>query len=601
MVNQTLIYQSEKQDKSISLEDIDLLNEKAWNERRSDLKSTWKTANDTERFSIIYNYQKGIAESSRTLGYCLWRFGDYSKSLEKSMAALELFRLLKDKKGEADTLNSVGAVYMYQGDNANRLKCNELCLKIRQEIKDLEGVAGSENNIGETYFEMGNFSEAMNWFNKCLINPHSTPQVLAWAHHNIGKIHQKNNEHEFALNSLNQSLHISQSVNYEVLTIATHINIAESITQLNFNSTEIDAHLNTALALATEIGINEEIHRIYFALSQIEEQRNNISKSFEWFKKYHTAYENLFNENSNQKINNIQTQYEIERARQETEFERTKRLELKEFVEKISQQKNEISEKNREITDSIKYASRIQYAALTTNEYIKHNFPFEYFILYKPKDIVSGDFYWLTRKDEHIYLAICDSTGHGVPGAFMSLLNISFLNEAINEKNITEPNLIFNYVRQRLIENLAQEEQQDGMDGTLLKINSSTGQITYSAAYNEPIMVRDNKIIPLPADKMPIGKGLKQESFTNYQLNIQKGDRIYLLTDGFADQFGGLNELERKKGGKKFKYKKIRQLLTEISYNHLDTQLHTLNNSFENWRGDLEQVDDVTCFGFKIY
>jgi len=588
--------------KGLSLNDIDELNQKAWDIRRSDLRTSWQLANDTERFSIINAYQKGIAESTRTLGYCLWRFGDYSQSLEKSMTALEIFRATKDKKGEADTLNSVGAVYMYQGDNENRLKCNQLCLEIRSEIKDLEGVAGSENNVGETYMEMGNLEEAEKWFAKCLENPHASIQIQSWAHHNIGIIFYKKRQLEKALEAFKQSFELSDSVNYEVLSIATHIQIAQILIETNILSKDIDIHLNQALAAALSIGIKEDIHKIYLTFSELEEKRGNLTQSFEWFKKYHKAYEDLFNENSNQKINNIQTQYEIEKARQETEFERKKRLELNQFLDQINLQKNEITQKNREITDSIKYASRIQYAALTTNDYIKKNLPFDFFIFYKPKDIVSGDFYWATKKDNKFYIAVCDSTGHGVPGAFMSLLNISFLNEAINEKNITEPNLIFDYVRQRLIENLTQEEQQDGMDGTLLCIDYTSRSITYAASYNAPIIVRNKQIITCLADKMPIGKGLKMEPFKQYTLDVEIGDTVYLLTDGFADQFGGA--IARLNGtfgqGKKFKHQNIRDLLSKNVGMPLNEQAHIFNGVFESWRGSLEQVDDVTCLGLKI-
>jgi len=577
----------------LSMPEIDELNQKAWDIRVSDLRASWKLANDTERFSIITSYQKGIAESSRNLGYCLWRFGNYSQSLEKSMIALEIFRSLKDKKGEADTLNSVGAVYMYQGDNDNRLKCNQLCLQIRTEIDDKESIASSEVNIGETYMEMGNFEEANKWFDKCLKNPHASIQAQSWVHHNIGIIFYRTDQLEKAIKAFKQSFELSNSVNYEVLSIATHIQIAQVLIELDVFSTEIDINLNQALIAALNIGIKEDIHKIYLAFSQIEEKRGNVTQSFEWYKKYHKAYEDLFNENSDQKLNNIQTQYEIKSARQETEFERTKHLELKQFLDQISIQKNEIAHKNREITDSIKYASRIQYAALTTNDYIKNNLLFDFFIFYKPKDIVSGDFYWATKKDTKFFIAVCDSTGHGVPGAFMSLLNISFLNEAINEKNITEPNLIFDYVRQRLIETLSQEEQQDGMDGTLLCIDYLTRTITYAAAYNAPIIIREKQMIINPTDKMPIGKGLKTEPFNKYTLDCKIGDTIYLLTDGFPDQFGGPK-------GKKFKYKQIRELMCEYSEIPLNKQVFKFNEAFESWQGSLEQVDDVTCFGMKI-
>jgi serine phosphatase RsbU (regulator of sigma subunit) len=577
----------------LSMSEIDEFNQNSWDIRVSDLRASWKLANDTERFSIINSYQRGIAESSRNLGYCLWRFGNYSQSLEKSMIALEIFRSLKDKKGEADTLNSVGAVYMYQGDNDNRLKCNQLCLQIRTEIDDKESIASSEVNIGETYMEMGNFEEANKWFDKCLKNPHASIQAQSWVHHNIGIIFYRTDQLEKAIKAFKQSFELSNSVNYEVLSIATHIQIAQVLIELDVFSTEIDINLNQALIAALNIGIKEDIHKIYLAFSQIEEKRGNVTQSFEWYKKYHKAYEDLFNENSDQKLNNIQTQYEIKSARQETEFERTKHLELKQFLDQINIQKNEIAHKNREITDSIKYASRIQYAALTTNDYIKNNLLFDFFIFYKPKDIVSGDFYWATKKDTKFFIAVCDSTGHGVPGAFMSLLNISFLNEAINEKNITEPNLIFDYVRQRLIETLSQEEQQDGMDGTLLCIDYLTRTITYAAAYNAPIIIREKQMIINPTDKMPIGKGLKTEPFNKYTLDCKIGDTIYLLTDGFPDQFGGPK-------GKKFKYKQIRELMCEYSEIPLNKQVFKFNEAFESWQGSLEQVDDVTCFGMKI-
>lgn len=573
--------------------EIDEINKKAWDIRRSDLRTSWKLANDAERDSIINSYQQGVAESLRTLGYCLWRFGDYSQSLEKSMLALDIFRDLKDKKGEADTLNSIGAVYMYQGDNENRLKCNLLCLQLRAEIKDLEGVAGSENNIGETYMEMGNFEEANNWFDKCLKNPNASIQNLSWVHHNVGIIFYRTHQLEKSIKAFKQSLELSDSVNYEVLSIASRLQISLALIEVDVFSKEINNHLNQALTNALAIGIKEDVHKIYLTFSQLSEKRGDLPQAFNWYKKYHKAYEDLFNENSNQKINNIQTQYEIEKARQEIEFEHTKQLELKQFIDKISIQNNEILQKNQEITDSIKYASRIQYASLTTNGYIKRNSPFDFFIYYKPKDIVSGDFYWAIKKDTKFFIAVCDSTGHGVPGAFMSLLNISFLNEAINEKNITEPNLIFDYVRQSLIENLSDEEQQDGMDGALLCIDMSTNLITYAAAYNAPVIIRDKQIMINPADKMPIGKGIKVEPFNKYTLDYKIGDCVYLLTDGFADQFGGPK-------GKKYKYKQVRNLMSENFEIPINEQAFKFSKSFDLWRGNQEQVDDVTLLGMKI-
>ncbi len=258
----------------------------------------------------------------------------------------------------------------------------------------------------------------------------------------------------------------------------------------------------------------------------------------------------------------------------------------------VEQQKQLVEEHQKETLDSIHYAKRIQTALLANKElvdkHLKNNFVF-----FKPKDIVSGDFYWATEHNNRFYLAICDSTGHGVPGAFMSLLNMGFLSEAIKEKNIENPNEIFNFVRARLESTISNEGQKDGMDGILICLDKKTGELTYSAANNEPILISDNRIIELPKDKMPVGKGEKKESFTLHTISLKPNDFLYLYTDGFADQFGGPK-------GKKFKYKQLNDLLLEINKEPINKQSEILNSYFENWKGDLEQVDDVCIIGIKI-
>ena len=269
----------------------------------------------------------------------------------------------------------------------------------------------------------------------------------------------------------------------------------------------------------------------------------------------------------------------------------------------VVEQKELIEEKQKEIVDSINYAKRIQYALLANDVVLEQNLQ-EHFVLFQPKDIVSGDFYWATKtieskqlengieeKTERFYLAICDSTGHGVPGAFMSLLNISFLNEAITEKNIKQPNEIFNHARQRLIESVSQEGAQDGMDGILLCFENN--KITYAAANNAPVIVRGDSIINLPSDKMPIGKGERNNSFTHYTVDSRKGDMIYFCTDGYADQFGGPK-------GKKFKYKQLEELLISVNQKSLKEQKQILETTIEKWKGNLEQVDDILIIGLQI-
>lgn len=257
----------------------------------------------------------------------------------------------------------------------------------------------------------------------------------------------------------------------------------------------------------------------------------------------------------------------------------------------VTNQKELIETKNKEILDSINYARKIQLTLLANEELLKNNLS-DYFVLFKPKDIVSGDFYWATLKGDKFYMAVCDCTGHGVPGAFMSLLNIGFLNEAINEKNISQPNEIFNYVRQRLIESVSREEQQDGMDGVLLCLDKSNGQLTYAAANNAPVLISSNTINELPFDKMPVGKGVHENKFNLYGVKLAPSDVLYLYTDGYADQFGGPK-------GKKFKYKQLNELLLNIHTESTGTQKEKLETVFTNWKMGLEQVDDVCIMGLK--
>ncbi|MFL5753706.1 MAG: 7TM diverse intracellular signaling domain-containing protein [Bacteroidia bacterium] len=259
---------------------------------------------------------------------------------------------------------------------------------------------------------------------------------------------------------------------------------------------------------------------------------------------------------------------------------------------RVEERTHELAEKNKEVMDSIHYARRIQSALLANDEFFKTHLS-ENFTLFRPKDIVSGDFYWATEKESRIYLAVCDSTGHGVPGAFMSLLNTSFLNEAVMEKNIVSPDEVFNYVRRKLIENISQEGGKDGMDGILICIDKNNGTITYAAANNKPVLVSDQELSILAADKMPVGKGERTDAFTLYSLVYRTGDLLYLYTDGYADQFGGPK-------GKKFKYKNLDALLLANSGKDLADQKQILEDTFLSWKGNLEQVDDVLLICIRL-
>ena len=227
----------------------------------------------------------------------------------------------------------------------------------------------------------------------------------------------------------------------------------------------------------------------------------------------------------------------------------------------------------------------------------------KFFILYKPKDIVSGDFYFaLSHKHagsetEKFYLCTADCTGHGVPGAFMSMLNISYLNESIIEKGIDKPNLILDHIRTSIISSLnpegSTEESKDGMDCILCCFDFSKNTLEYAAANNSFYIIRNKEIIDCSADKMPVGMHSDMRPFTLRNIQLEKNDIVYTFTDGLADQFGGPK-------GKKFKYKQLEELLLSICLLPMEEQKERLNKAFENWKGNLEQIDDLLLIGLKI-
>ena len=294
---------------------------------------------------------------------------------------------------------------------------------------------------------------------------------------------------------------------------------------------------------------------------------------------------------------------------QKTEIE-LKNTRLHEQKVEIQNQMNLIEEKHKEITDSINYAERIQRSLLASESLLNAHLN-DYFILFKPKDIVSGDFYWAACAEAsaanggkgQFILVTADSTGHGVPGAIMSILNIACLDKAVT-KGIERPDLILNETRGLIINHLKNDGSvdggKDGMDGSLLsfdftnKLADGAGILHCASANNAVWIIRNKELIEIKADRMPIGKHEKDnEPFTLNTFYLKKGDVVYTSTDGFADQFGGAK-------GKKFKQKQLQELLLSISDLSMEEQKQKLNDIFDTWKGNLEQVDDVCLIGLRI-
>lgn len=283
----------------------------------------------------------------------------------------------------------------------------------------------------------------------------------------------------------------------------------------------------------------------------------------------------------------------VETLQIETERQRTE-LDLKK--QQIEQQKEIVEEKNKEILDSIAYAKRIQAAILPSARVINEALP-DHFIFYQPKDIVAGDFYWLEKRDGKILVAAADCTGHGVPGAMVSVICNNGLNRSVREHGLTDPGKILDKTREIILAEFekSDEEVKDGMDISLCSISPDTLSLSWAGANNPLWILRAewNEIEEIRPNKQPIGKFAENKPFTTHEVSLKKGDVIYLFTDGYADQFGG-------EKNKKFKYSRLKELLLEINKEPLAVQADILNRRFKSWKGEMEQTDDICVVGIRI-
>ncbi|MEA3317750.1 MAG: SpoIIE family protein phosphatase, partial [Bacteroidota bacterium] len=275
------------------------------------------------------------------------------------------------------------------------------------------------------------------------------------------------------------------------------------------------------------------------------------------------------------------------------------KLKEKELIAiQVAKQKEELSVKNKSITDSIIYAKRIQESLLPSKIYFKELLP-KSFILFKPKDIVSGDFYWVAHKANKIFLAVVDCTGHGVPGAFMSIIGFELLRNIINEQNIQEADEIMSHLNKGIIDTLGKSDDisiKDGMDMSLCVIDRNNSILEYSGAFRPLYMIRDNKLDEIKGGRFSVGMldDNENDKILKTVISIEKDDVFYMFSDGYADQFGGPE-------GKKYKYRRFRHMLLNIHRNSLEKQKEFLDKSIEDWKGNEEQVDDILIVGIKPY
>lgn len=577
--------------------------------------------------------KKEIAASLTNLGNIYSHNGDILKALDYHTKSLKISEEIGDKEGIASSLACVGNIYFDQGDLDKALEYQTRGLKISEEIGDKEDVAAFMGRIGVLYQNQNNTQKALEYYTKGLKIHEEIGDKMGASHShlNLGSHYFDQNNMQKALEHNIQSLKLCEEIGDRQTMMPSLINIGAIYKELGNYSKALE-YYNKSMAIAMEIGHPADIRNSAFFLFEIYKKQGNTKLALENHELYIRMRDSLKNEENTKATIKQQMQYDFDKKQiaDSLKVEEERKVSFLKFEQEkkqryflygglalvivfagfilnrflitqrqskiIAQQKHLIEERHQEITDSIIYAERIQKSFLATTAHLNQNL-FEYFVLFKPKDVVSGDFYWsATLNNGNFILATSDSTGHGVPGAIMSLLNITSLEKAIETLN--KPSDILNTTRKIIIDRLkkdgSEEGGKDGMDCSLCVYDFKSMKLFISAANNPVWIVKGEEIIEIKADKMPVGKHDKQDiPFTQHEIDLQKGDVIYTLTDGFPDQFGG----ER---GKKFMSKNLRELLVSNSHLSMNEQKELLYKTFRNWTGDLEQVDDVTVIGIRV-
>ncbi len=577
--------------------------------------------------------KKGESSCYINIGQNYIDLGDYRKAVENTRKGIKIKEAINDLRGAATGYNNLGNIFLYQNKFDEARHYQLVSLKIKEQINDRLGVAMSYNNLGIIYYSQHKLDSALDYYKIALKIKEELvdKSALATTYTNIGNIYFELHKIDDALSYQLKSLNASES-GHDKRGILTAYHAIGGVYEAKKNFSESIRYYNMALDISKEIDMKQGILESFKGLSSTYKASGNFETSLHYLNLYYTEKDSLLNKENFKQLAELNTRYETDKKEKEILL-LTKDQELNSKIIKqqqlvrwgligglallsisiasiyrryrfkqkaniiLEKQKEEIHQKNILITDSIDYAQTIQEAVLATDKEVKELLP-QSFILYKPKAIVSGDFYWLNKINERLVCAVADCTGHGVPGAFMSLLGYNMLENVVKDLQVTNPALILNAlhteVKNRLTTNDS-EETKHGMDISLISIDKKTNLLEYAGAHNSIYIIRANELIELKADRLVIGGNKYNTSFNKQQLELKKGDMIYLFTDGFPDQIGGSKR-------KKFYYPPFKELLLSIHLLPVEEQKKKLHEAHIEWMGErMDQTDDILVMGILYH
>lgn len=542
-----------------------------------------KYLNDAMRYAEKINDSISIVGNYMTMGnaYKLRRNEDtaymdtalmyYNKSLALSIE-------YDYQRGIAGNHNNIGNVYRYFGKMDESLQEFFLALEINQSTGNEQWISYNYHNIGSTYQSLGNHTAALTYYSKSRAlkdklgdrgGVGDTYQVMAISYSELGRYRE-------AYDALTNYVSINKELNNDekkrmVLELEAKFQNEKKESQINALLAE--QSLQDVVIQAQKDDLEHQ--------EQLRAKEKNLIYALGFILLSLIVTVIVFWRNSKQR-------------KKYTEDLKSKNVEIEQVNGEIDQARMRLEEKNEEITDSINYAKRIQAAILPSKKTLDEHLN-EAFVLYLPKDIVAGDFYWTERIGDTILFAVADCTGHGVPGAMVSVICHNALNTSIKQMGLTDPGEILDETTRLVLKQFekSEEEVNDGMDIALCSFNTKTRELRYAGANTPLLIVRGGEIIKFKATRQPVGNHTNRVQFESTSIPVKKGDMVYMSSDGYVDQFGG-------EKGKKFFNKRLRELLITVANEPINLQKRLLAEHFESWKGDYEQVDDVCILGARV-
>lgn len=584
------------------------------------------------------------ASTLNNIGLIYKKKGNYNKAIDYYLQSLNIREKVNDTSGVISSLNNISTIYLEMGEDEKAKEVINRCLKVVDLHEDTRSAAIAFNNLGMVYERQKKIRKAIKAFKQSiqLFKKTNSLRDIALITSNVGVMYRDLEEIDSAFYYIHQASDIGKEINDPEVIASTDFNLAILY---------IDSSPSKAIVLGEKArDISIQIHSIQTQKESAEvlwrayRNKKNYKKSLEMYEEYIMLRDSLNSEENQKEVIRQEYKYEYEKQAaldsiKAAENSKTQEAEIaKKNIEIASKEKEQymlysglglvilfslfifnrfkitnkqksiienqkhlVEEKNKEILDSINYAKRIQTAILPPQKMIKNYLP-DSFILYKPKDIVAGDFYWLEPIDsptKEVLFAVADCTGHGVPGAMVSVICNNGLNRSVREQGLSEPGKILDKTREVVIAEFekSEEEVKDGMDIAIcnLKQLDNNYRLQYAGAHNPLWIVKkgSSEVKEIKANKQPIGKYEDQKPYTTHELELNEGDTIYIFSDGFADQFGGDK-------GKKFKSANFKHLLLSIQDQPMEKQKTLIDNAFEDWKNNIEQVDDVCIMGVRV-